>query len=80
MNLCDICIRGVVLTICVTICNLFSSICGICILGIPNHPFRKSMLLNSSNFHYLKAEDFHFCLTTSEKENQWEKKIIPRKC
>mgnify|MGYP000977228418 CR=1 FL=1 len=42
--------------------------------------FRKSMLLNSSNFHYLKAEDFHFCLTTSEKENQWEKKIIPRKC
>ena len=68
------------LTIHVTACDRFSFICGICILGIPNHPFRKSMLLNSSNFHYLKAEDFHFYLTTSEKENQWEKKIIPRKC
>ena len=31
------------------------------------------MLLNSSNVHYLKAEGFHFCLTASEKENQWEK-------
>ena len=31
------------------------------------------MLLNSSNVHYLKAEDFHFCLTASEKEDQWEK-------